>query len=81
MVIYLDMPSEMRHALLTTDEHKPKLGHTETDSAYQVALQACAKHVSDLEEWKTLSCLMDGKLRSKDNINTELYGLVKPLVS
>lgn len=81
MVVYLDMPAETRHALLTTDERKPNLGHTETDEMYQAALQKCAEHVAGLEKWRIVSCLMDGKLRSKDNINTELYGLVRPLLN
>lgn len=81
MVVYLDMPAVMRHALLTTDELKPDLGHTETDSEYQAAIQNCANQVADLEEWRVVSCLMDEKLRSKDNINTELYGMVRPLLN
>jgi dTMP kinase len=80
MVVYLDMPAEMRHALLTTDESKPNLGHTETDEYYQAALQKCAASIAALEKWKVVSCLMDDKLRSKDNINTELYGLIRPLL-
>lgn len=80
MVVYLDMPADMRHALLTTDESKPNLGPTETDAVYQADLQKCAQHVAGLEKWKVVSCLMEGKLRSKDNINTELYGLIRPLL-
>ena len=81
MVVYLDMPVEMRHALLTTDERKPNLGHTETDTSYQNDIQKCAGNIAELEKWKIISCLMDGKLRSKDNINTELYGLVRPMLN
>lgn len=81
MVIYLDMPADMRHALLTTDESKPNLGHTETDAIYQASLQKCAESISALEKWRVVSCLMDEKLRSKDNINTELYGMVRPIIS
>lgn len=81
LVIYLDMPAQMRHALLTTDERKPHLGHTETDAAYQAAVQSCAGQIAALEKWRIVSCLMDDKLRSKDNINTELYGMVRPLLS
>lgn len=81
LVVYLDMPAEMRHALLTTDEFKPTLGHTETDELYQNAVQKCAEYVVALEKWKIVSCFMDGKLRSKDNINTELYGLIRPLLN
>ncbi len=80
-VAYLDMPAEMRHALLTTDESKPNLGHTETDADYQAAVQSCAKQVAALEEWQVISCLVDDKLRSKDNINTELHDLVRPLLN
>jgi len=80
-VIYLDMPFELRHALLTTDEKKPNLGHTETDEEYQLAVQKCAEQVAALEKWRIVSCLMDDKLRSKDNINTELYGIIKPLLN
>lgn len=80
MVVYLDMPADMRHALLTTDERKPNLGHTETDEYYQAAVQKCAESIAALERWRMVSCLMDGKLRSKDNINTELYGLVRPVL-
>ncbi len=81
MVVYLDMPFDMRHALLTTDEKKPNIGHTETNQEYQLEVQKCAKHVASLEEWKIISCLMEDKLRSKDNINTELYGLIRPLLT
>ncbi|MCA9354633.1 MAG: thymidylate kinase [Candidatus Kaiserbacteria bacterium] len=80
MVAYLNMPAEMRHALLTTDERKPQLGHTETDAVYQAAIQNCAENIADLEKWRIVNCMMDDKLRSKDNINTELYGLVRPLL-
>lgn len=81
IVVYLDMPAEMRHALLTTDELKPNLGHTETDMIYQVDVQNCARQIASLEKWRTVSCLMDDKLRSRDNINTELYGLIRPLLT
>ena len=80
MVIYLDLPAEMRHALLSTDETKPNLGHTETDVLYQSAVQNCAHQIASLEKWKIVSCLRDEKLRSKDNISTEIYELVKPLL-
>ena len=81
VVVHLDMPAEMRHALLTTDESKPDIGHTETNSSYQFAIQRYSEHISDLEKWRTISCLMDGKLRSKDNINTELYGIIRPMLN
>lgn len=81
MVVYLDMPAEMRHALLTTDESKPNLGHTETDAEYQAMIQNAAAGIAALEKWRVVSCLMDNKLRSKDNINTELYGMVRPLLN
>jgi dTMP kinase len=80
MVTYLNVPAEMRHALLTTDERKPNLGHTETDAVYQAAVQNCAESIAGLEEWRIVNCMMDDKLRSKDNVNTELYGLVRPLL-
>lgn len=80
LVAYLDMPAEMRHALLTTDESKPNLGHTETDADYQAAVQVYANQIAALEKWQIVSCLSDDKLRSKDNINTELYELVQPLL-
>ncbi|MEY3784247.1 MAG: hypothetical protein RLZZ230_569 [Candidatus Parcubacteria bacterium] len=81
VVVYLDMPFDIRHALLTTDERKPNLGHTETDEEYQLAVQHCAEQVASLEKWRVVSCLMDDKLRSKDNISTELYGLIRPLLT
>lgn len=80
LVIYLDMPAELRHALLTTDETKPNLGHTETDEEYQASIQACAKHVAGMEHWKSVSCLTEDKLRSKDDINAELYGMIRPII-
>ena len=80
IVVYLDMPAEMRHALLTTDESKPNLGHTETDAIYQANVQNSAKHIAGLEKWQIVSCLSDDKLRSKDDINNEVYNLIKPLL-
>jgi dTMP kinase len=81
LVVYLDMPTEMRHALLTTDESKPDLGHTETNAEYQAAVQNASLNIAELEKWRVISCLMEDKLRSKDNINTELYGLVRPIMN
>lgn len=81
LVVYLDMPPEMRHALLTTDESKPKLGHTETNEEYQAKLPDCAEHVASMSHWKIIKCMDDKKLRSKEAVHTELYGLVKPLVT
>lgn len=80
MVAYLNVPAELRHALLTTDERKPTLGHTETDAVYQANIQNTAKNIADLEEWRIIDCVHNDKLRGKDNINTELYGLVRPLL-
>jgi dTMP kinase len=80
LVVYLNVPAQMRHALLSTDERKPQLGHTETDAQYQASIQGCADSIAALEEWRVIDGMMDDKLRSKDNINTELYGLVRPLL-
>lgn len=81
LVIYLDMPSEMRHALLTTDERKPNLGHTETNLSYQQSVQKHAHQIAELEKWQIVSCVVDDKLRSKDNINTELYDIIKTILN
>ncbi|MCA9356617.1 dTMP kinase [Candidatus Nomurabacteria bacterium] len=81
LTIYLDMPAEMRHALLTTDEKKPNLGHTETDEEYQRAVQDGAKHIAALEKWLTVSCVVDDKLRSKEDISAELHDIIKPLIT
>ncbi|MFT7645199.1 MAG: dTMP kinase [Candidatus Paceibacteria bacterium] len=81
LVVYLDVPAEMRHALLATDERKLSLGHTETDADYQVAVQNTAQQIVELEKWSVISCLVEEKLRSKNNINTELYGIVRPLLN
>ena len=80
MVVYLNLPAEMRHALLMTDERKPNLGHTETDAVYQTNVQNCAEKIAALEKWRVVNCMMEDKLRGKDNINTELYGLIRPLL-
>ena len=80
LVVYLEMNALMRHALLTTDETRTKLDSTETDEELQLALDSCAKHVSNMEGWKMVSCVSEGKLRSKENINAELYGIVRPLL-
>lgn len=80
MVVYLNLPAQMRHALLMTDERKPHLGHTETDAVYQSNVQNCAEKIAALEKWRIVNCMMEDKLRGKDNINTELYGLVRPLL-
>ena len=72
--------SRMRHALLTTDESKPNLRSYGNRRILQASLQKCAASIAALEKWKIVSCLMDDKLRSKDNINTELYGLIRPLL-
>ncbi len=81
LVVYLDMPSEMRHALLTTDERKPNLGHTETNLIYQNSVQRHAQNIADLEKWQVVSCVVDDKLRSKESINTELYDIIKTILN
>jgi dTMP kinase len=80
MVAYLDMPLEMRHALLTTDENHPKLDVTETNEEFQARVQKCAEHVAGMGHWKIVSCMEEEKLRSKDAINAELYGIIRPLL-
>jgi len=80
MVVYLSLPAEMRHALLMTDERKTNLGHTETDTVYQASVQNSAEKIAALEKWRVVECMMEDKLRGKDNINTELYGLIRPLL-
>jgi dTMP kinase len=80
LVAYLDMPTTMRHALLTTDETRTKLDATETNEEFQLALESCAKHVASMEHWNMVSCMEEEKLRSKDAINAELYALIRPLI-
>lgn len=83
-VIFLDMPPEVSQELMKnrlnkiTGEAKKDIheSHSEylTESYYN-ALSICEKY-----SWTKVSCVIDNKLRSIEEINNEIYSIVKDIL-
>lgn len=80
LVIFLDMPVEYGRELICNrnnkitggvekDIHEKDISHMQ--NAYENALYVAKKY-----NWKIISCVENGKIRSIDSINQEIYSLI-----
>lgn len=81
LTIYLEVPPEESQKLL---QYVTELGAKEPDVAevdkdHQEKVAACANYLrQSRDQWQTIQCLDEhGKLRSREDIHEELFGIVK----
>jgi dTMP kinase len=80
IVFFLDMPPVMSAELIKARQNKINGSQEkdihEKDTSHLTKSHENAHFVSSLYGWEIISCMRDGKLRTIENINDELYGKV-----
>jgi len=79
LVLCLDMPVEMAERLMRKREKDTgtKADIHEKDEAYLTECRKTAREAAGYYGWTMISCARGGKLRSREDIAEEIYGLVK----
>ena len=83
MTIYLDIPPEDSQKLL---EYIEDIGVTvvnpeEKDRLHQAKVSKCASYLANTQnQWLTLQCVTDGKLRPREDIHEEVYAAVRKIL-
>ena len=72
--IYLHVPYEYRVVLR---KNKKYLDETEKSEEHQKLADEAYLELSELYNWDKIECISDNKLRSVDDINNEIYNLIK----
>ncbi len=79
--IFLDMPPEFGEKLMRERENKftkeSEKDIHERDFSYLKKSYENACYIAKKYGWTVISCVRDGKIRTIDEINAELYGIVK----
>jgi dTMP kinase len=73
--IFLHMPTEYAAILKKGREEKPD--QHEADEAYLKQAENAYIEIAERYNFKTVECVTDNKIRTIDNINDEVYSLVK----
>lgn len=72
IVIYLDIPVNFSEKLLTTSNKK--FDSVEKDEKYKKNSRECAVYLAKSNDnWKTVNCVSNGKLRTIKEIHTEIF--------
>ena len=80
MTVYLDIPPEDSQKLL---EYIEDIGVTivnpeEKDRVHQAKVAKCASYLANTQnQWMTVQCVIDGKLRPREDIHEEVYATVR----
>ena len=79
LVIYLDVPTDFTEKLL---RHREQDTNThadihEQDNSYLATCRAMGRQAAEFYDWKVISCVRDGSMRTIEDIHSEIYGLVK----
>lgn len=83
MTVYLDIPPEDSQKLL---EYIEDIGVTvvnpeEKDRLHQAKVSKCASYLANTQnQWVTVQCLADGKLRPREDIHEDVYMAVHKLL-
>ncbi len=83
MTIYLDIPPEDSQKLL---EYIEDVGVTivnpeEKDRLHQAKVSKCASYLAGTQnQWQTLQCVTEGKLRPREDIHEEVYAAVHKIL-
>ena len=83
MTVYLDIPPEDSQKLL---EYIEDIGVTvvdpqEKNRLHQAKVSKCASYLANTQnEWVTVQCLADGKLRPREDIHDDVYSAVRRIL-
>lgn len=81
VIIYLDIPYEVRKRLMDADGNRIELDQVERDEEYNRAAEAQATELlAHLNNWQSITCTVGDSLRSKDAIHDDVYQAVVELV-
>jgi len=81
VILYLDIPYEVRKDLMDTDGNRIELDVVERDEEYNRAAETQATELlAGLNNWQQVTCTHDSNLRSKEEIHQEVYELVKTVI-
>lgn len=78
--IYFHVDPEERIKMLqhAADKHENVMDLAETNLAHQTQTDATAqKIIAMTNDWSTIECMQEGKIRSRADIHEEVYALVK----
>lgn len=82
LVVYLDMPTEFAVELLRRRE---QTAHTqadihEVDTGYLSQCRRCALQAAGALGWRVIPCVREGRVRSVEEIQAEVWELVGPVL-
>ncbi len=78
LIVYLDVPYEVRKNLMHHDGVRGELDEVEKDEEYQRAAEACAQELLEaLNNWQRISCVDGVVLRSREAIHEAVYEVVR----
>jgi dTMP kinase len=82
IIVHLDVPHTVRKELVFNDTTRNTIDTVELDDSYQIASEECARRiVANANDWRTIVCTEEKKLRSPEDIHEELYQLVRDIIS
>lgn len=78
LTIYLDVPTDFTEKLLRSRERDTNTNADihEQDSAYLATCRRMGKAAAKYYGWTVIECVQDGKMRSIEDIHTEIYNHV-----
>jgi dTMP kinase len=77
LIVYLDVPYEVRKNLMHHDGVRGELDEVEKDVEYQLAAEACAQELlASLNNWQRISCVAEGALLGREVIHEAVYNTV-----
>ena len=78
LIIYLDVPTDFTEAMMRRREADTNTHADihEKDLAYLATCRRTGRAAAQYYNWKIVSCVRDGQMRSIEDIHREIYGLV-----
>lgn len=78
LTLLLDMPVDCAMSLMSGRERERDIH--ETDSAYLELCRESALQAAELYGWKVVSCAENGRVRTKEDINEEIYKIIREII-
>ena len=79
LVIYLDVPTDFTEKMLRGREQatNTQADIHEQDMQYLATCRNCGRDAAQYYGWKIIQCVKDGKMRTIEDIHTEIYAAVQ----